>query len=230
MYHIFDPQILKNQSPFSPHHKNPHPNGQRPGDVLHFRKRCSRARSNCRLWKVKNLHRKSWDWYLPRNQLVWVSEFIPDFWLNHQQSFFRKKRWKMTWSACFPKIYIRHNKLSDAMFLRWFYGIWQRQRHVPFSNLSNFKAEILSGSFDSRHLSSTTAVHEGKAILYSQIFTWTAMQIFGFWARLSITNPHVLHPAAEACLSMLTGMNPIFVAFFSCLCEKKIIFVLLFQW
>ena len=120
-----------------------------------------------------------------------------------------------------------------STLILWCLTTTTSQRDVPFSNLSNFKAEILSGSFDSRHLSSTTAVHEGKAILYSQIFTvvtWTAMQFFGFWARLSITNPYVLHPAAEACLSMLTGMNPIFVAFFSCLWEKKMIFVFLFQW
>ena len=94
-----------------------------------------------------------------------------------------------------------------STLILWCLTTTTSQRDVPFSNLSNFKAEILSGSFDSRHLSSTTAVHEGKAILYSQIFTvvtWTAMQFFGFWARLSITNPYVLHPAAEACLSMLT--------------------------
>lgn len=122
------------------------------------------------------------------------------------KSMFLEKRWKMTWSACFPKIYIRHNKLSVAMFLRTkFYGVWQRQRHVPFSNLSNFKAEILSGSFDSRHLSSTTAVHEGKAIPYLQIFTDIHMNCYAIFWLLSSSFDH--QPSCFASSSRSMSFN-----------------------
>ena len=148
-------------------------------------------------------------------------------WLNHKEYFRKKVENEMKW--LFSKDLFRRNKLSDAIlfqvFLRWFYGVWQWKRHVPFSNLSNFEAEILSGSFDSRHLSSTTAVHEGKAIPHSFTDIHSChMNCYAIFWLLSSSFDHQPSCFASSSRSMSFNVDryePHLCGLLSCLWEKK---------
>ena len=110
----------------------------RPGDVLHFRKRCSRARSNCRLWKAS------------------------EGFTVETRSYFRKIHVENGMKWLFPKIYSD----TTSFQMRFVSGV---SMVILWCLTTTTTRPILSGSFDSWHPSSTLAVHEGKAILHSQL-------------------------------------------------------------
>ena len=206
MVFIFDPQMFTSKSPFPPYQKPIHPiNG--PGRwriALPETLLSSKVQLSPLVGEKTRTVNHGIDIYPGINWFEWVN--LPDFWLNHQEYVFRKKV-ENDMKCLFSKdLYQTQQAFSCDVSTHKILWCLTNDNDTSHSRiLSNFKAEILSGSFDSRHLSSTTAVHEGKAIPYLQIFTDIHMNCYAIFWLLSSSFDH--QPSCFASSSRSMSFN-----------------------